>query len=373
MPFNHKKRIGLYIVTVIILISAAFIYKTHHAKKYSSHKRQEAIYVSTQSVEQHDTTIEISAIGNVLAHATVAIKSQVDGQLLQINFKEGDFVTAGQILFCIDPRPFQLKLEEAEAALAKDQAQFNLANATLARNQKLVSKGYISKQEYDQLLANRIMFGATVKSDEAAVDESKLQLSYTTIRAPISGRTGSLAVTMGNLVKISDSNPLVIINQISPIDIKFSLPEKQFAILKNNMLQGTISAEAYLPDKETDLKTGTITFLDNAVDTQTGTIQLKAIFPNTDQYFWPGQFVKIRLPLSIIKNALLIPTPAVQIGQDGPYIYVVDQNKNVAHIRPVILGPEISGKTIINKGLQKGELVVVEGQMKLYEGAHINN
>jgi len=364
----NKKRFLLIAALVTISIVVAILF-TH--KKPKKHKPQETIFVSTSPVEQRDATVFATAVGNVEAEESVAVKSQVDGQLLQINFKDGDFVTAGKILFTIDPKPFTLKLQAAEAALARDQAQLNFANVTLERNGKLVSQGYIAKQDFDQLKANSAQLAATVKSDQAEVEAAKLQLSYCAIHAPINGRTGSSSISVGNLVRAGDTDPLVTINQIDPIEIKFSLPEKQFAILKENIKQGTITVQAYLSESEKNLKAGTLIFLDNTVDRQTGMITLKATFPNKDQYFWPGQFAKIKFPLIFLPKALLIPTRAVQIGQEGTYVYVVNA-ENKANIRPVALGSEINEETVITKGLQAGESVVTEGQMRLFDGALIS-
>lgn len=365
----NKKRFLL--ITGLIALSIVVVILFAH-KKNQKHKPQETFFVSTSPVEQRDATVFATAVGNVEAEESVAVKSQIDGQLLQVNFKEGDFVTAGKILFTIDPKPFNLKLQAAEAALARDQAQLNFANLTVERNSKLVSQGYIAKQDFDQLKANSAQLAATVKADQAEVETAKLQLSYCTIHAPISGRTGSSSISVGNLVRAGEADPLVTINQIDPIEIKFSLPEKQFATLKENIKQGTITVQAYLSENEKNLKSGTLIFLDNTVDRQTGMITLKATFPNKDQYFWPGQFAKIKFPLIFLPKAILIPTRAIQIGQEGTYVYVIN-DENKAKTRPVILGSEINEETVITKGLQAGELVVTEGQMRLFDGALIKS
>ena len=364
-----KKRIILG-VTIAIFCIVLFILLTNNNPKVLRKKGEETVFVTVEKVKQNDTTLYAEAVGTVDAHASIAIKSLVDGELKSIGFNDGDFVKAGQVLFEIDNRPYLVKVRQSEANLAKDQTQLNLANVTLTRNRKLVEKGYIARQDYDQLLANREMLAATVKADQAALDDVKLQLSYCTIHAPISGRTGKTSVSVGNLVHASDQNPLVTINQINPIDIKFSLSEKYFQNIKAESAHGEVPVEAYLGGNTKIVKKGKLTFSDNTVDISTGMIQLTALFNNDDQYFWPGQFAKIKLPIDNLKGALLVPTRSISIGPEGPYVFVVNPSQT-AEIKHVKVSAEINGETVITNGLTSGELVVTEGQLKLSDGAKV--
>lgn len=337
---------------------------------FAKQKPVEAISVSVTQVAQRDVTLYADAVGSAQAHDSVALKSQVDGQLLKVNFKEGDFVQAGQVLFTIDPQNFSIKVQQQQSIVAHDEAQLALADSAFKRNSELANKGYISKQDYDRLKTDVSSLQATLKGDQAALASAQLQLNYCTIRAPISGKTGSVMFTVGNLIKVNDqTTSLVVINQIDPIDIKFSLSEENFLAVKNNLKTAPITVQAYIKSNNSLIKQGNLTFLDNAVDAQTGMIQLKATFANKDQYFWPGQFVNVKIPTATIKQALLVPTRAIQIGQSGPYLYVAD-NK-IAHVKPITLGAAVGEETIVNN-VQAGELVVLEGQARLKEGARIN-
>lgn len=363
MPKKYFVIIGGAILGLLILI---IIY----AKIHTPHQHKEAIAVSTSRVQQRDITLTTNVVGNVEAHATINVKSLVDGHITSVTFKEGDFVKTGQTLFTIDSRPFVVKLNQAKATLAGDQAKLTVAALAVQRNSKLLPFGYISKQDFAQLQANQLSLAATVKADQAAVTDAELQLSYCTITAPVDGRTGSLLVNVGNLVKANDQNPLVIINQITPIDVKFSIPEKQLFAIKDDLSHGDVLIQAYLEENPKVIKSGKVVFIDNTVDTQSGMIMLKASFPNTDQYFWPGQFVKIVLPLTKIPQAIVIPTRAIQMGQEGAYVFVVDAT-NHAILQPVVLGPNIGDETVITKGLQPNTLVVTEGQSFLSNGAQV--
>lgn len=364
--FTKKK---LFIAAPIIVVALIIIFNIFSSSSETKNKHQNKTSVNVSAVIRRDVTVNTEATGNVQPHATVAIKSLVDGELLAVNFKEGDSVKVGQVLFTIDPRPYDVKLQQAKATLAHDQAQLTLANETLDRNLKLIAKGYIAKQDYDQLKANQAALNATIQADQAAVADAQLELNYCTIQAPINGRTGSISVTAGNIIKASDPNPLVTINQIAPIDVKFSIAEKQFLDLKQNLQQEKIPVQAYLEQNNRVIKSGILSFMDNTVDTTTGMIQLKAIFDNSDQYFWPGQFVKLIIPTTLLKQALVIPTRAVQMGQNGAYVFVV--KNNTATIRAIVVGPTVNDLTVINSGLQPGELVVTEGQLYLTDGAKV--
>lgn len=353
------------ILTVLLLI---FLYSHFGGRAQSA--QSGPVSVSVSPVVQKDVTVMAEAVGTVQAYNTVNVTSLVDGQLMSVGFKEGDMVQPGQILFQIDPRPFQVQVAQAEANLAKDQASLNTAASALKRNTALLPQGFVAKQDYVTLQNNVAALTATVKADQATVDNAKLQLSYATIAAPIAGKTGSLLVKVGNIVKASNTNPLVIINQISPIYVAFTLPQEKLPYIQAEVAAGTVPV--YVADKlqPDTLLQGNLGFIDNTVDATTGTIQMKATFPNKDLKLWPGQFVNVKIPQINLKKAMLVPTAAVQAGPNGNYVYVVNNNNTVS-LRSVSPGAEIDELTVITQGLKLGETVVTAGQLRLIDGSQI--
>ncbi len=319
---------------------------------------------------QETVPVEVAAIANVEAYSTVSVKAQVDGQLLQVHFREGDDVKQGQLLFTLDPRPFEAALHQADANLARDLAQAENARAQFRRYEKLMQEGVTSQEQYDQVRTSAEALEAVVRADKAAVETARLYLSYCTITSPLDGRTGSLIVHAGNLVKANDDPPLVIINQINPIYVSFTLPEQNLAEVKKYMARGKLPVEATLPDDTMHPERGTVSFVDNAIDTSTGTIRLKAVFPNSGRRLWPGQFVNVALRLTERPNAVVVPSPAVQVGQSGSYVYVVKSDQTV-DLRPVTTSITANGKTVIEKGVSAGETVVTDGQLRLVPGAKV--
>ena len=356
-------------ISIILVALVVFILFFSAVKMKHNKKQQENIAVNKALVIQKNTLVYASAVGNVLPHTTVSVKSLVDGQIMKVGFKEGDFVKQGQVLFVIDERPFQVKLQDAKAALLRDQAQLIASEAALERNTKLVDKGIVAKQDFEQSKADRDSLAASIASDKAKIADAELQLSYCTITSPIDGQTGNLMVDEGNLVKSSDQNALVIINQIMPIDIKFSLPEKQLPAIQQQLKQGGVIVEAYLQQENSKNMQGKLSFIDNTVDMQSGTIMMKASFPNEDKYLWPGQFATVKLPIANLQNALLIPTRAIQIGENKTYVFVI-KNKT-AILTPIVLGEEVGDQTVVKSGLSAGDVVVTEGQMRLTDGAKV--
>jgi len=368
MKFNSPRTI-FGMIGVAVLVTALFML-LH--KKEVAHKIKETPFVAVEAVKQQDVMIYADAVGSVEANVSAAVKSHVDGELKKINFKEGEFVKKGQILFEIDPRQPLVKLHEAEATLARDKADLAMAIVTVNRNSLLVGKGYVARQDFDQFITKQKTLTATVKADQALLDEAKLQLSYCTIVSPMNGRSGKVSLSVGELVHQTDPGPLVTINQISPIDIIFALPEKYFEKIKAQLAHGDVWVEAFLGatlPKKVSHK-GKIIFSDNTVDLQTGMIQYKALFKNEDQYFWPGQFVKVKLPVDYFKQAILVPTRAIAIGAEGPYVFVVGSD-HIAQIRPITLGETVDDTTIITKGLAPDELVITEGQLRLVGGSKV--
>lgn len=324
------------------------------------------IPISVAAVSRKSVPIEVRAIGNVEAYSTVSIKAQVTGELRRVYFTEGDEVKKGDLLFTIDSRPFEAALKEAEANLAKDLAMAEKANSDARRYDKLYKEEVVSKEQYEQFRANAESLDAIVQADRAAIENAKVDLGYCTIRSPLSGFTGSLLVDEGNVVK-ADETILVVINQVRPIYVNFSVPEQYLKDIEKYRTESTLKVIAIPPEGKPSSQ-GILTFVDNTVDTTTGTIRLKGTFENLEKHLWPGQFVNVVLTLSTQLNALTVPSQAVQIGQQGEYVFVVNPNRTVES-RPVIVSRRINGETVVEKGLKPGETVVTDGQLRLIPGA----
>jgi len=336
---------------------------------HTTTRERSSVSVTVSPVLQKDVVISVHAIGNVLPISTVAVKSRVDGQLLSVGFKEGDFVKAGQIIFEIDSASFEVALEEAKAKLSHDQAALDNYQAIFSRYTPLIKKGYVSKQDYDQARANVRSQKAVVDEDAAEVINAKLNLSFCTIHAPISGRTGSVLINQGNLIKATDPNPLVVINQITPIDISFSLPEQAFSSIQEAIQKQKMEVMVQRKNSTVSLQAN-LSFLNNAVDTTTGMIQLKALYPNTQEELWPGMYVDVELPLYSIKNALLIPIRAIQEGPEGAFVFVVDKEQKVTK-KSIKMGSTTNDMTVVESGLSPGMKVVTTGQLQLVEGSPV--
>jgi membrane fusion protein, multidrug efflux system len=351
--------------------------------------------VSIAIAAEETVPIQLKSFGNVEAYSSVDVKSQVAGPLLSVRFAEGSNVNKGDLLFEIDPRPYQEALRQAEAALTKDSAQLKLAEANLARDQanqrnveadaeryaQLAREGITTRMQQDQIRTAADMaresvrasqaaiesMRASLESDRSAIEKAKLDLSYCHIRAPISGRAGNLLVHAGNLVKVNDV-PLVVINQVSPIFVTFGVPERQLHAITGRGVSTKLPVEVYF-ENSADKVQGTLSVIDNQVDPNTGTIRLKATFDNRERLLWPGRFVNVVMTVSM-QTATVIPSESVQAGQQGPFVYVVKADKSVEP-RPVVVGSTANGKVIIEKGVAAGETVVTDGQSRLYPGATI--
>jgi multidrug efflux system membrane fusion protein len=330
-----------------------------------------AVPVVVATVEQKDVPLELRAIGNVEALSSVAIKAQIDGELTGVHFREGQDVKKGALLFTIERRPVEAELRRAEATLAKDEAEAANARSSAARAEKLFEEGVMAREQRDQLVSAAEATDAVVRADRAAVETARVNLGYARIAAPISGRTGTLRVHAGNLVKANDdASVLTTINQISPIYVNFAVPETYLSDLKGYMAKGRIRVNAMPPKQETPLAQGTVTFIDNAVDPTTGMIKLKASFDNNDRKLWPGQFVDVVLTLAVEANAVTVPSAAVQTGQQGQYVYVIKSDSTVEN-RNVAVARTYEQDSIITKGLEAGERVVTDGQVRLQPGAKV--
>ena len=333
-------------------------------------RAREAVPVLVATAAQKTMPLQIRAVGNVEAYSTVAVKSQVTGVLTQAHFKEGQNVKKGQLLFTIDPRPFEATLKQAEANLARDTAQLQNSREQARRYAELVKKQYVSQEQYDQIRANADAAEAVVQADQAAVENAKVQLSYCYIFSPIDGQVGSLLVNEGNLVRVNDGTPLVVINQITPINVTFSVPEQNLADIRRHMATGSLKVAAQFQSDEGRPEQGNLAFVDNAVDRTTGTIKLKAEFKNGERRLWPGQFINVALTLVTQSEAVVVPSEAVQVGQEGQHVFVVKPDNSV-EVRPVVVGRTDAGEAVIAKGLQPGEQIVREGQFLLGPGSRI--
>lgn len=356
-----------------------------------------AVPVVTAKVTQKNVPVDIAAIGNVEAYSTITVQSQVTGTLMEVKFNEGDYVKKGQPLFVIDPRPFVAALAQAEAnmarskallaqagaALNRDAAQADYSQLQAERNAELNRQGIISKDVAQQMQAGADAAKATVAADKAAVESAKaelvaqeaavatarLSLAYTNIASPLDGRSGNLAAKAGNLVT-ANGTQLTTIQQVQPTYVTFSVPATHLPTIKQHLTSDPLAVVATPQDAQGQPATGKLTFLDNSVDSSTDTIRLKATFTNDDRRLWPGQFVRVSLRLTTLPNAIVVPSEAVQTGQDGQYVFVVGKDSKVEQ-RPIVVGERAQSDTVIRKGLQPGETIVTEGQLRLEQGTRI--
>jgi len=326
--------------------------------------------VTVAPVTQRSVPEEISAIGTVTPLQSVAVRAQVSGVLTKVAFQEGDEVQAGQLLFQIDARPFQAALDQSVANLAKDHATLVNARQEVTRYQTLVQNDLATEEQFDQFKANADAAQAAVTADSAAVQTARLNLEYTTIRAQIAGRTGNLLIREGNLVPANGTTPLVIINQIRPISVSFSVPQRYLDDIQRFSAQHRLDVEVRPGEDTTVVLRGTLTFINNQVDTTTGTIQLKGTFDNASRRLWPGEFVAARLVLNVEPNALTVPSQAVMTGQNGSYVYVVGADRTVK-TQDVTLGRAVQDYVVIEKGVAPGQQVVTDGQLRLVPGARV--
>jgi len=335
----------------------------------------------TQSVvagvaEDAATPIQVSAIGTVQSIAMVIIKSRVDGQIAEVHFEEGQDVKEGDLLFTLDNRSFQAQLAQAEAILQRDRAQLERAQLELKRQTELASRGVASAQKLEDAQMAEKVLQAAIRANEAAVESARINLSYTTIRSPITGRTGSINLKRGNVVKSNDTTtnavPLVTITQLRPIYVSFTIPERHLPGIRAALADSErLPVAVTMPNAPDQPITGTLTFVDNQVDAATGTIPLKATFANDDIRLWPGQFVNINLTLGIQAHAVVVPSPTIQIGQNGPYVFVIKEDSTV-ELRLVRIDRTVGDKTVVAGGLTAGERVVVDGQLRLNNGTRVS-
>ena len=362
--------LGVVLALVLGALSACSENASGTHKAEDGRKRM-AVPVTVGDVIQKTVPVQLRAIGNVEAHAMVSVNAQVEGELSGVHFEEGQEMKERDLLFTINSRFYEVQLKEAEANLARDRAKLDNARKQVERYASVVGQGYVAAEQYDQVVADAAALEGTVKADEAAVEKAKLEISYCTIRSPIDGVTGSLGVNRGNIVKAMDKDrPLVIINQIRPIYVTFAIAERHLPEVKKYMAEGRLEVTVAIPGDERSWVRGALTFVQNKVDKETGTIQLKATFPNVDRALWPGQFVNVLLTLRSDSGAIVVPSQAIQNGQQGEYVFVVKPDLTVEH-RIVEVERAGSDETVIRSGVRPGEKVVTDGQLRLASGSLI--
>jgi multidrug efflux system membrane fusion protein len=331
----------------------------------------QSVPVTVATVVQKSMPIEIRVIGSVEAYSVVSVHAQITGQLTAVNFKEGDDIKKGQLLFALDRRPLEAALMATEANLQRDIAQAANAKIIAQRYADLAARNIATTEQVETSRTAAAALDATVEADKAAVENAKVQLQYATISSPIDGRTGALMVHEGNLVRAADLAPMVVINQVAPIYVSFAIPESRLPELKRFLALGTLQVEAKPPNDENPSSHGHITFVDNSVDQTTGTIRIKATFTNEDHRLWPGQFVNVIVALTNDPTAVVVPTAAVQVGQQGQYAYVVKADKSVEY-RAVAVERTAGLETIIKSGLKPAETVVTDGQLRIVAGSKVS-
>jgi membrane fusion protein, multidrug efflux system len=329
-----------------------------------------AVSVATAQVQRQNVPVYLTGLGAVTAFNTANIKSRVDGQIMKVNFREGQNVNQGELLIEIDSRPFQVQLEQMQAQLFRDQAQLRDAQLNLQRYTSLISSGSIAQQQVDTQKALADQLEGTVRTDQAQIDNAKLQIVYCHITAPFAGRVGLRQVDPGNIVHASDTNPMLILTQLQPIAVIFTLTEDVLPNVSQHMQKGTLEVDAFSRDDQTKLATGKLLTIDNQIDPTTGTAKLKAVFSNTDNQLWPNQFVNANLLLETRKNSTVVPTAAILRGPQGTFVYAVNPDKTVQD-RQVTVSLTQGDTTVITAGLNPGDMVVTDGQDKLQRGSRI--
>lgn len=363
---KEKRHVQMFAGFISLLCGMLFLFVACSGKKTMT---LPPVPVLVGQATVRPVPLVLQAVGSVEPIESVAVKAQVGGVLLQVNFSEGQDIRVGQMLFQIDPRPFQVALEAASAQLAKDRAQLHNAEIQAKRYGDLIEKDYVTQEQFDAIKTQTEMLKSAVEVDQAAVAQAKLNLSWASITAPISGRTGSLLVKRGNVIKANDV-ALVVINQLQPIRVSFAIPGTQLPLVQKYAAQGRLQVRVRPSRSDSATVTGQLTFLDNAVDTGTGTVTMKAEFRNENEELWPGQFVDTELELTVQNGALTVPASAVVTGQAGSFIYLVTPQKTVEKAN-VIVNRTVNNITVIDKGIKAGDTVVIDGQMRLVPGARI--
>lgn len=371
-PPAHKKHTGLWVTLVLLAIAAAIIYqvvmRARTSAKDKNQNQDQPISVGIAPAIKTNMPYYLTGLGTVTAYNTVTVHTRVDGQIMKVYFREGQFVHAGDLLAEIDPRPYDVALQQAEGQLAKDQASQQDARVDLERYRTLWQEGIGTKQQYDSQSATVGQYDGAIQSDGAQIASAKLNLTYCHITSPIDGRVGLRLVDPGNIVHATDTNGMLVITQMQPIAVDFTLPEAELPEVMSDMRGRTLAVEAYGRDNNALLGTGKLLTLDNQIDTTTGTIKLKSEFPNAKLSLWPNQFVNVRLLLSERTGVIVVPTAAVQKGSEGTFVYLIGPDHK-ADVRPVQVDFTQGNDSVIRQGLGAGQDVVVDGGDKLEPGS----
>lgn len=357
--------------TIILKIFLYFVLAICPYGCSKSEKPEKKYPITLSGVVQRDVPIFIESIGNAYSLQTVEIRPQVGGIILEANVKQGQYVKKGDQLYKIDPRPFQAALEQAKGTLLKDMAALELAQITAKRYAILAEKDFISKLNYEQYTANVKSAEGQVLNDQALVEIAQINLGWCTVLAPIDGKISQYNIDPGNLVIANDANALTDLRSITPADIRFNVNQTDYIAVQQAMREGQLKFEVYLPQKPGNIRQGKIYFFDNHLDLNTGTILIKGTVPNEDEYFWPGEFVRVRLQLRMQPHALLVPEESIQYGQDGSFVYVYKPETSTVEYRPVVKGERVNKMFLIEKGVSPGEQVVTKGQVNLRPNAKV--
>ncbi|MFZ0199808.1 MAG: MdtA/MuxA family multidrug efflux RND transporter periplasmic adaptor subunit [Candidatus Sulfotelmatobacter sp.] len=369
-PNFSRSWFSLALVVALICCASFFGCTGSDKQQKAQAASPRAVSVSVAKVEEQEMPVYLVGLGSVTAFYTANIKSRVDGQIMRVNFREGQIVKEGDLLIVIDPRPYQVQLEQMQAQLFKDQATLRDARLNLERYTTLIPSGSIAQQQVDTQKSLVDQLDGQVRTDQAQIDNAKLQLVYCNITAPFTGRVGLRQVDPGNIVHATDTNPMLVLTQLQPIAVIFTLPEDQLPTVAQHMKNSTLQVEAYSRDYQTKLATGKLLVIDNQIDQTTGTAKLKAVFDNRDNQLWPNQFVNANLLLETRKNSTVLPTAAILRGPRGAYVYAVKSDQTV-EARPVTIALTQGNTTAITSGVNPGEMVVTDGQDKLQTGSTI--
>lgn len=367
---SRSRAVGLAAL-VVIMAMIAWRFETTQSARSAAAVPPSGIPVTAGTAVARNVPVYVHSLGTVQAYDSVTVRTRVDGQVTKVFFKEGQEVKAGDPLFQIDPRPFQAALEQAQATKQKDEAQLAGAQRDLARYSKLVGPGYQTRQTYEDEQATVAGLQAAVKADQAQIDAAQLNLTYANVASPIDGRTGARLVDLGNFVQASQATPLVTIMQLKPIYVTFTAPQNRLDAIRLNQAKAPLATLAYDSDDRTLLSKGELTLVNNQVDTTTGTVQLKATFPNQDERLWPGEFVNVRMIVATRNDAVTVPAETVMEGSDGDYVYVIKPDDTVVHRDVTVLATQ-DGLAVVGHGLAAGERVVVSGQFRLTDGVKVN-
>jgi multidrug efflux system membrane fusion protein len=356
-------------LTAFSILAVSILGAPACSRESESRPRPLAVPVAAAQATKKTVPVQLKAIGAVEAYSVVSIKSQVGGILTRVHFNEGQEVAKGDLLFTIDSRPYKAVLNQAQANLAKDKAQLENARADLKRYEELIKNKFATQAQYDAIRTNVSVLEAALAADQAIVQNARLEYKNCTIRSPLTGKTGSLYSNEGNLIKANADTPMVVINQIQPVYVSFAVPAGVLPQIKKSMAAGGVKVEALLEDAESPER-GVLSFVDNAVDVSSGTIKLKATFPNDGKLLWPGQFINVAMTLSTITEAIVVPSQAVQTGQKGQFVFLIKQDLTVEN-RPVVSSLTVDGESVVEQGLEPGDSVVTDGQVSLVPGAKV--